>query len=86
MTEEKTREAVSFLERSPWKSLTRLSAQSGSSLGSVHTAMRLLKLRPYKITVKELTNPSSKFIICFYNLQFWYLHNGNANSEVFYPS
>ena len=40
------------ITRSPYKSLRKLSAQTGISLGSAHTAVRkMLKFCPYRIQV-----------------------------------
>ena len=43
------------LQRSPKKSLRRLSQETGISLGSIHKAVHKLKFRPYK--VHDLTPP-----------------------------
>jgi hypothetical protein len=45
LTAEKLNEIVASLESSPRKSLTQLAVQYDVSLGSAHTAMRLLKFR-----------------------------------------
>ena len=83
-TEEKLDDIVSFLEKevheNPW---TRLIAQSGFSLGLVHTATRLLKSWPCKrAVVKEISNSSSRFRINFYNPLFRYVNGMNVNPEV----
>jgi hypothetical protein len=51
LTEEKLHEVVSFLDRRARKTLAHLAAPSVLSLGSVHTATRLLKLLPRKVTL-----------------------------------
>jgi hypothetical protein len=67
------------MEISPRKSLTRLAAWSGLSLGSAHTVTRLVKLQPYKITVVPgLTNPDSGIRIHFLQLA---VHDGIVNPE-----
>jgi hypothetical protein len=60
LTAEKLDKIEASLERNPRKSLTRVAAQSGMSLGSAHTGMRLLKLRLHKIAVvQRLNNPAT---------------------------
>jgi hypothetical protein len=51
MAEEKVRDIEARLQISPRKSLTRLAQKTGVSLGSASTATKLIKFRPYKITV-----------------------------------
>jgi len=64
-------------------SLLRLAAPSNLSLGSVHTATRLLKLRPYKIApVQRRANPDNGARIGFCN---WMLRSARdcvANLQV----
>jgi len=64
-------------------SLIRLATPSSLSLGSVHTATRLLKLRPYKITpVQRGANPDNGARIGFCN---WMLRSARdcvANPQV----
>jgi hypothetical protein len=50
--EENLYDVLSFLERSPRKTLTRsVAAEFVLSLGSVHTPTRLLNLRPYSVNI-----------------------------------
>jgi hypothetical protein len=51
LTEEKVRDIEERLQISPRKSLRRLAQETGFSLGSAFTATKLIKFRPYKITV-----------------------------------
>jgi hypothetical protein len=59
MTVEKLDEIGASLERNSRKSLTRLAAQSGMSLGSAHTAMRLQRQPCKMAAVQRLTNPDT---------------------------
>jgi hypothetical protein len=64
-------------------SLIHLAAPSSLSLGSVHTAMRLLKLRPYKKTpVQTRANPDNGARIGFCNWLFRSARDCIANSQV----
>ena len=57
LTEEKLDEIGQTLERSPRKSLSRLSQKTGVSQFSAWKATKLLKLKPYKITVVQELQP-----------------------------
>ena len=57
LTEEKLDEIGQTLERSPRKSLSRLSQKTGVSQFSAWKASKLLKLKPYKITVVQELQP-----------------------------
>jgi hypothetical protein len=86
LTEEKLDEIGAFVETSPRKSQTRLSAQCGVSLGSAHTAARLLKLRLYKITVvQRLANPDGG-ARSFCNWLLGFVHDGIVNPELLFFS
>jgi hypothetical protein len=87
LTEEKLHEIGAFLEIRPRKSLTRLSAQCGVSLGSAHTATRFMKLRLYTITVvQRLTNTNSGARIHFCSWLLGYVHDGIVNPELLFFS
>ncbi|PSN54594.1 hypothetical protein C0J52_07373 [Blattella germanica] len=58
LKEEKLYEIGQTLQRSPRKSLSRLSQETGVSQFSASKAARLLKLKPYKITVSGDTKRS----------------------------
>ena len=57
LTEEKLDEIGQTLERSPRKSLSRLSQETGVSQFSAWKATKLLKLKPYKITAVQELQP-----------------------------
>ena len=57
LTEEKLDEIGQTLERSPRKSLSRLSQETGVSQFSTLIATTLLKLKPYKIAVVQELQP-----------------------------
>ena len=57
LTEEKLNEIEQTLERSPRKSLSRLSQKTGVSQFSAWKATKLLKLEPHKITVVQELQP-----------------------------
>lgn len=57
LTEEKLDEIGQKLEQSPRKSLSRLSQETGVSQFSAWKATKLLKLKPYKITVVQELQP-----------------------------
>lgn len=64
-------------------SLIHLAAPSSLSLGSVHTATRLLKLRPYKITpVQRRANPDNGARIGFCNWKLRSTRDSVANPQV----
>jgi hypothetical protein len=51
LTAEDIRDIEARLQISPRKSLRRLAQETGVSLGSAFTATKLIKYRPYKVTV-----------------------------------
>ena len=51
LTEPALRDVTNKLERSPTKSLRRLSQETGLSFGSTHSAVHKLKFHPYKVHV-----------------------------------
>jgi hypothetical protein len=51
LTDEMVRDIEARLQISPRKSLRRLAQETGFSLGFALTAIKLVKFRPYKITV-----------------------------------
>ena len=72
LTEEKFDEIEQTLERSPRKSLSKLSQGTGVSQFSAWKATTLLKLKPYKITVvQELQSRDTVSRVCdFCNCKF----------------
>jgi hypothetical protein len=73
---------VSFLDRRARKTLAHLAAPSGLSLGSVHTASRLLTLLPRKVTlVLRLTHPEDEARICFCSRLSLSVDGESANLE-----
>jgi hypothetical protein len=66
LTEEKFQDIQARLQVSPRKLLRRLAQETGVSLGSAFTATKLIRFRPYKITVvHELKEPDFAARIVF---------------------
>lgn len=87
LTEETLDNVGHALERSPRKSVRRLSQQMGISYGSVQKATRLLKLQPYKITaVQELKtgDPAKRLQFCEWVLKS--VHDGEIDPYLIFFS
>jgi hypothetical protein len=72
LMEEKVRDIAARLRISPRISLRRLAQETGVSLGSAFTATKLIKFRPYKITVvHELKQPdyAARIRLCNWLMQ-----------------
>jgi hypothetical protein len=79
LTEEKVQDIQAQLQVSPRKSLTRLAQETGVSLGSAFTATKLIKFRPYKITVVHdgIMDPQLLFMID----EAWFHVSGHVNAR-----
>jgi hypothetical protein len=84
-TEEKIQDIQARLQVSPRKSLRRLAQETGVSLGSALTATKLIKFRPYKITVvHELKQPAFSVIIRFCNWLLQNVHHGIVDPQLLF--
>ena len=78
LTEQKLEEIEERLENSPQKSLRRLAQETDISEASAWKATKLLKLKPYKVTVgQELLPRDIQSRVSFCN---WILRNVNAGT------
>jgi hypothetical protein len=87
LTEAKVQDIEARLQISPRKSLRHLAQETGVSLGSARTATKLIKLRPYKVTVvHELKQPDYAARIRFRNWLLQNVHDGIADPQLLFLS
>ncbi|PNF37420.1 hypothetical protein B7P43_G16027 [Cryptotermes secundus] len=85
LTEEKVKDIQARLQISPRKSLRRLAQETGVSLGSARTATKLIKFRPYKVTVvHELKEPDHAARIRFCNWLLQNVHDGIVDPQLLF--
>ncbi|PSN32373.1 hypothetical protein C0J52_25571 [Blattella germanica] len=84
LTEEKLKIGQT-LQRSPRKSLSRLSQETGVSQFSAWNATRLLKLKPYKITVVQELQPCDTVNrVTFCNWVFDKVNDGSMDLKLIF--
>ena len=85
LTELKVQDIQARLQISPRKSLRRLAQETGVSLGSARTATKLIKFRPYKVTVvHELKQPDHAARIRFCNWLLQNVHDGIVDPQLLF--